>query len=79
MDEGDIVVGQVLHLLVNPVRFRFDRGRMVQGSAQLPLRQSVCDGALLGSFRRGVGLTRFEDGTRWAVQPPVCPEALSSA
>ena len=71
LDEGDVVVGQVLHLGVDPVRFGLEAGCLVEGAPELPLRQGVCGGALLGRRRRRVRLAGFEDGAGWAVQPPV--------
>lgn len=56
LDEGDVVVGQVFHLGIDPVGFRFEGRCLVEGAPQFPLCEGVCCGALFGSRRRGIRL-----------------------
>ena len=54
LNEGHVVIRQGIHLLVMPARDRL-RGRSVmECSAQLPLRELVSCGSLLGSLRGGL-------------------------
>ncbi|CAB0921878.1 hypothetical protein FRC0414_02334 [Corynebacterium diphtheriae] len=71
LNESHVVIRQGLHLRVMPARDRL-RGRSVmQGAAQLPLRELVRGGSLLGSLRGGLRQPGLQRCRRRAGQPAV--------
>ncbi|OCA96116.1 hypothetical protein ACU21_01895 [Actinobaculum suis] len=51
LDEGDVVLGAILHLGIDPGRFGLADRQLTKGAAEFPLGYGVSDCTLLHSIR----------------------------